>query len=76
MLVPFIFGSMNTKVLTSDTKLKHRHFVSLTKPPGPHQVKNVGETDVVLVFVEVTGKYTATPEGLKCPCDTDPNCYK
>ena len=47
-----------------------------TTTTGPHQVKNVGETDVVVIFVEVTGKYTSTPEALKCPCDTDPECYK
>jgi len=45
-------------------------------PAGPHQVKNVGETDVVVIFVEVSGKYTSSPEGLKSPCDTDPGCYK
>jgi len=45
-------------------------------PAGPHQVKNVGETDVVIVFVEITGKYTSTPEGLKSPCSTNPECYK
>ena len=43
---------------------------------GPHQVKNTGETDVFVVFVEVSGKYTSTPEGLKSPCDTDPGFYK
>jgi hypothetical protein len=26
--------------------------------------------------VEVTGKYSDAPDGLKSPCDTNPDCYK
>jgi hypothetical protein len=45
-------------------------------PAGAHQVSNVGETDVKIVFVEVSGKFGDTPDHLKSPCDTDPDCYK
>jgi mannose-6-phosphate isomerase-like protein (cupin superfamily) len=46
-------------------------------PAGPHQVSNVGETDVKIVFVEArSGKFGETPDMLKSPCDNDPDSYK
>jgi Ca2+-binding EF-hand superfamily protein/mannose-6-phosphate isomerase-like protein (cupin superfamily) len=45
-------------------------------PAGPHQVTNSGDVDVKVIFVEVTGEFGDVPEGMKSPCDTDPECYK
>ncbi len=47
-------------------------------PASPHQISNVGETDVKIVSVEVSGGQVGeTPDHLsKSPCDTDPECYK
>jgi quercetin dioxygenase-like cupin family protein len=45
-------------------------------PAGPHQVSNVGDNDVKIIFLEPTGTVGETPEGHTTPMDTDPDCYK
>eukprot|EP00931_Biecheleriopsis_adriatica_P071570 TRINITY_DN4544_c0_g1_i1.p1 TRINITY_DN4544_c0_g1~~TRINITY_DN4544_c0_g1_i1.p1 ORF type:complete len:504 (+),score=89.13 TRINITY_DN4544_c0_g1_i1:36-1547(+) len=47
-------------------------------PPGPHQVKNVGDTTVKVIFVEPTLDFKggADVEGFISPFDVAPECYK
>lgn len=45
-------------------------------PGGPHQVSNIGDTDVEILFVEPTGRTTVTPSEFASPFKTDPGCYK
>lgn len=44
-------------------------------PAGAHQVKNVGDTDVEILFLEVSDKKGMTPEAHKTPQETDPGHY-
>ena len=45
-------------------------------PEGPHQVENVGETDVEIIFVEPTGSMGITPAGHLSAHETNPDHYK
>jgi len=46
-------------------------------PAGAHQVSNVGDSEVEIVFLELSGKKPeATPEGHVSPLKTNPECYK
>merc|ERR1719231_186577 len=50
--------------------------VGVALPAGPHQVTNIGDDDVEVLFVEVTGELGETPEGHTSPFDTNPEHYK
>jgi hypothetical protein len=39
-------------------------------------VKNIGDDDIEIVFMEPTGEQSETPEGHTAPFATDPECYK
>ena len=45
-------------------------------PAGPHQVKNVGNTNVEVIFVEPSGTYGETPAEHKTPFETNPEMYE
>lgn len=50
--------------------------MAMPVPGGPHQVHNVGNTDVDIIFMEPTGVVTETPENHTPGFKTDPDCYK
>jgi len=57
-------------------ELEMKTGMGMIVPAGAHQVKNTGDTDVEILFLEVTEKKGETPEAHKTPQDTDPGHYK
>mmetsp|Transcript_1754 Transcript_1754/g.3174 ORF Transcript_1754/g.3174 Transcript_1754/m.3174 type:complete len:220 (-) Transcript_1754:260-919(-) len=48
----------------------------MVMPPGVHQVSNVGETEIKVLFIEVTDQAGETPEDHITPQETDGCTYK